>query len=496
MYLMGTYAALLFFLSIFAVQRLWLALSAWRWMARSPRPVVSGPWTEPVLLQVPLYNEPQVASRVVHAVCGIDYPPELLSIQILDDSNDMTTDQVAEAVAFHQRRGIQIEHVRRADRKGYKAGALAHGLTLNHAPFVAIFDADFIPEPSFLKCLMGDFASPEVGAVQARWGHLNRNESLLTRAQAFLLDGHFLNEHAGRFARGCFFNFNGTAGIWRRSCIEDAGGWSGRTITEDLDLSYRAQVRGWKLVFRPDVVVPSELPDHGEAFKVQQHRWAKGSMETARFMLGTLWRAPGLSWSQRVEASFHLLGNLAYPLVILLGLLMPWVLVVRFSSQPGWMHLLDSLLFLSSTGFFVVTYWGAARRANVNLKGMLWVPTALALGVGLAFNNTRALCEALVGHRTGFVRTPKQGEANAMRVRRIGAVALGQAVLETLFGLYLMAGLWPALEYHRYLALPLITLFGGGFLILGLGSLYTGLKSVPASVESQGLSPSVIPKRI
>ncbi len=487
LYLMGAYSALLFLLSIFALQRLFLAMSAWRWM-RGIKPLKSlEKPRERVLVQVPLYNEPEVATRVVEAVGALDYPKELLSIQILDDSNDETVQLVEAAVERLKADGINAEHVRRPVREGFKAGALAYGMTLDDAPLIAIFDADFIPGRSFLKDLVADFDDPKVGAVQARWGHLNRDDSILTRAQGFLLDGHFLNEHAGRFAKGCFFNFNGTAGIWRRACIEDAGGWSGRTITEDLDLSYRAQLKSWRLVFRPEVVVPAELPDHGEAFKVQQHRWAKGSIETACFLMGPIWRTPGISLFQRLEASFHLLGNLAYPLVIVLGILMPWVMVVRFSSEPGVMHLLDSLLFLSSTGLFVATYWGAGRRAGLSLKEMLWVPSALAMGVGLAFNNTRALLEALSGHRTAFIRTPKQGKASGIALGRLSAVSLGQAVLELIFGLYLLTALWPAIEYGRYLALPLIALFGGGFLILGLGSLYTGLRPVTVGMEPDSL---------
>jgi len=219
MYLMGAYAALLFLLSIFALQRLLLAVSAWRWMSglKAVEPLVNP--RERVLVQVPLYNEPEVAARVIQAVCELDYPSELLSIQILDDSCDETVNRVADAVDRFQAAGIDIEHVRRPTRQGFKAGALAYGMTLNDAPLIAIFDADFIPGPSFLRDLVADFQDERVGAVQARWGHLNRDDSILTRAQAFLLDGHFLNEHAGRFARGCFFNFNGTAGIWRRACI-------------------------------------------------------------------------------------------------------------------------------------------------------------------------------------------------------------------------------------------------------------------------------------
>jgi len=451
----------------------------------------------PVLVQVPLYNEASVARRIIEHVARLDYPRERLHIQILDDSTDETVTICREAVATLEQEGLRIEHVRRPTREGFKAGALAYGLDCSEAPLVAIFDADFIPEPSFLRTLVGHFQDERVGAVQARWGHLNRSESALTRGQGFLLDGHFLNEHAGRFARGCFFNFNGTAGIWRRACIEDAGGWSGRTITEDLDLSYRAQIRGWKFVFRGDVVVDAELPADTTAFKVQQHRWAKGSIEPARLMIGPIWKASGLSMSQRLEASLHLLGNTAYPVVLALGLLMPWVLSIRFETEPGLFHLLDTLLFFSTTGVLFATYLGAASRAGLKGRELSWVPMAMSLGVGLAINNCRAMGEALMGHRTAFVRTPKRGEqAERPKMSAQLKATLWQSSLEVVFGLYLATGMWVALEHGRWLALPLVSLFSGGFLILGVGSIYTTVKAMWLARRHPVMVEPVYPERI
>ena len=494
--IVASYGTCLVFLAAFALQRLFLALSAWR--AAEPEMVLL---TEgalpPVLVQVPLYNEASVARRIIRHVAELDYPRDRLHIQVLDDSNDETVGICREAVAEYAEQGVRIEHVRRPTREGFKAGALAYGLTCSEAPLVAIFDADFMPDRGFLRSLVGHFGDERVGAVQARWGHLNRCESALTRGQGFLLDGHFLNEHAGRFARDCFFNFNGTAGIWRRSCIEDAGGWSGRTITEDLDLSYRAQLRGWKFIFRGDVVVDAELPADSTAFKVQQHRWAKGSIETALLTVGPIWRAAGLTLGQRLEATLHLLGNTAYPVVMLLGLLMPWVLSIRFETEPGLFHLLDTLLFLSTTVVLFATYLGAASRAGLRGRELGWAPMAMSLGVGLAINNCRAMAEALVGYRTAFVRTPKRG-AKGQRPTLSPQIkaTLWQSVIEVAFGLYLATGMWVAFTHGRWLALPMVALFSGGFLILGVGSIYTSVKVMWLAWRHPVAAEPVYPERI
>lgn len=480
---LSLYVGLLVFLSSFALHRLVLALAARPFMSvlahadafAAPSPlggrVLRGPWPH-VLVQLPLYNERCVAVRVIDAVCALSYPRARLTVQVLDDSTDDTTALVAEAVAVWSARGVAITHRRRAHRRGFKAGALAAGLRECNAELVAIFDADFLPPPDFLRRLVPEFRDPLVGMVQARWGHLNPHASLLARAQALLLDGHFVNEHGGRYARGCFFNFNGTCGVWRRACIEAAGGWSGRTLTEDLDLSYRAQLEGWRFVYRPDVVVPGELPTSAVSFKAQQHRWAKGSIETARHLLPALWRARHLPLSTRLEAVLHLTANAAYPAVLLLALLMPVAMAVRTASESVAVYLLDGALLLGSTGSLILFYALAARCVASQGGSYASIPLVLAAGVGLAVNNTRAVFEALAGRRSPFRRTPKVGHAGGRVSDAVHPPRVGwQAIAEILLGAYLCSAIGIAVAGGRYLALPFLLLFAGGFIWLGMAEL-------------------------
>ena len=307
-------------LGVFGLHRYHLVFLRRRHRAQRPVPVTGDlPF---VTVQLPVYNERHVVLRLLHAVSELDYPRHLLEVQVLDDSSDDTSDKIASVVPRLRAAGLDIHHVQRPTREGFKAGALAHGLRSARGGIVAIFDADFCPTPDALLRFVPYFTDPRVGMVQARWGHLNRDESLLTRTQALFLDGHFLVEHVARSRSGRFFNFNGTAGAWRRACIDDAGGWQGDTLTEDLDLSYRAQLRGWRFCFLEDLVVPAELPSTMNAYKAQQYRWAKGSIQTAMKLLVAILRAP-IRPRQKVEAVFHLTNNLNY-----LMMLMTTVLVV------------------------------------------------------------------------------------------------------------------------------------------------------------------------
>ena len=321
-------------LLVYASHRWTMVLGPRRWPPVAPAadaPEVALPH---VTVQLPVYNERRVVERLIDAAAALDWPRERLEVQVLDDSSDETSALAAAAVARACAAGVDAVHLRRGSREGYKAGALAAGLAVARGEFIAIFDADFVPPPCTLRRLMPRFADAGVGMVQARWGHLNRGRSLLTAAQATLLDAHFLLEHAVRAGRGLFFNFNGTAGIWRRTCIEDAGGWSHATLTEDLDLSYRAQLAGWRFAYAPDVVVPAELPSDMAAFKSQQRRWARGSIQTARRVLPGLWRRD-LPLAVKLEAFFHLTANAAYPLLLALGLLLLPVLLARPLLPPA-----------------------------------------------------------------------------------------------------------------------------------------------------------------
>ena len=489
-----SYGLLLTLLSAMSVHRLLLALAALR--AKRVAPPSIGHWPT-VLVQLPLYNERYVAERVIDAVCALDYPLERLTVQVLDDSTDVTTVIVDAAVHRWRARGIAIEHVRRGCRDGYKAGALGHGLLSSEAELVAIFDADFVPAPDFLRQLVPQFAEANVGMVQARWAHLNRGDSLLTEAQAILLDGHFANEHGGRSARGHFFNFNGTAGVWRRSCIDDAGGWSGETITEDLELSYRAQLRGWRFVYRPDVAVPAELPADSTAFKIQQHRWAKGSMETARLLLPRIMRARELPFAVRWEAALHLAGNLAYPLVLVLGLLMPFAVAARYTVTGIWLMALDTLFLVGSTGSLIFFYLSAERYTGDLRRALKHLPVVLAVGIGLAVNNTRAVFEVLLRRRSEFARTPKIGEMHHEQVARTYLPqAPWQAIIEMAFGLYLSVAVALAAVAGRYLAMPFLVLFASGFVLLGAGSLARPLAALWPRLWGKALTAPPRPKRI
>ncbi|MEM7412696.1 MAG: glycosyltransferase [Myxococcota bacterium] len=401
---------LLALLSIFGLYRLHLVGRHYRLRNRTrppPKPLDELPW---VTVQIPLYNEPAVARRIIDAVASLDYPRSRFEIQVLDDSTDETSAMVRAAVRAHRAAGIRIEQIQRRHREGFKAGALAEGLRRAKGEFVAIFDADFVPKPDVLRRAIHEFSDPEVGVVQMRWEHLNRGSSALTQIQAIRLDAHFGLEQEGRARAGLHLNFNGTAGIWRAATIRDAGGWQGDTLTEDLDLSYRAQLKGWRFVFRPDLVCPAELPEDYAAFRSQQHRWAKGATQVLRKLLGRVWRSHE-PLRQKVETTFHLSANLAYLVMILHAtLFLVPSLVVRDVYQIRdtlWIDL-PVLFFSSATHlwFFVTGQRATRRRLRASVR---FLPALISIGIGLAVVEARACAEALLGRRSEFVRTPKRG---------------------------------------------------------------------------------------
>lgn len=387
-------------------------LLAWRHLTtvaggprRAPPPLAPLP---SVTVQLPLYNERYVAERAVLAAGALDYPRHLLEIQVLDDSTDATSDAVAQAVAHLRTRGVPAVHLRRASRRGYKAGALAEGLARASGELVAIFDADFVPRPDFLRRMVNEFSDPAVGMVQARWEHLNADTSLLTRAQALQLDAHFAVEHGVRAATGCFLNFNGTAGVWRRRAIETAGGWRADTLTEDLDLSYRAQLAGWRFVYRDDVGVPAELPVEVAAYRIQQQRWAQGGVQTARKVLPSVWRAAVPDRVKR-EAFWHLTAHFGYPLLILLALA---GLAASWAGGPlyrPWLLTADGVLLGFATAALSVFYGVAARARHPERWGrrLALVPVIMILGAGIALGQTAAVLRGLARRPTPFRRTPK-----------------------------------------------------------------------------------------
>jgi cellulose synthase/poly-beta-1,6-N-acetylglucosamine synthase-like glycosyltransferase len=411
-----------------------------------------------VTVQLPLYNEATVARRLILATGALDYPKDKLEIQVLDDSTDETAAIARAAVEELQEAGLDASYVRRPSRHGYKAGALDYGLKFARGELVAMFDADFIPQPSFLKSVVGHFSNPRIGMVQTRWDHANRDHNLLTSVQALMLDGHHLVENRARYASGCFFNFSGTGGIWRVDAIHEAGGWQHDTLTEDLDLSYRAQLVGWRFVYRADVLTPAELPEDMSAFRAQQFRWAKGTVQTARKLLDTVLRAE-VSLPKRVEAAFHMLPHFAYPATVLLTLMLLPALVFMPATSYRALLLVDLPLCMGATGS-LAAFYGMAEHAR---GGSRWnaikkLPALIALGAGLAPHLTAAVIDGLRSMSGEFVRTPKRGEARG-RYRQAAKLPWAELAL----GCVSLASVVAAIQTDHWLALPFAGLFAVGY---------------------------------
>src|SRR5437016_884571 len=338
----------------------------------------------------------------------MNYPRELLEIQVLDDSTDETQYVAQKYVEIFRSQGLDIHYIHRDNRAGFKAGALEEGLRVARGQYIAIFDADFVPDPEFINKTIHHFTNPRIGMIQTRWGHINKDYSHLTQVEAMILDGHFVMEHGGRYHSGRFFNFNGTAGIWRREAIENSGGWQHDTLTEDTDLSYRAQMKGWRFVYRMDVVCPAELPVEMTAFKNQQFRWAKGLVQTGLKLLPIILRS-NLSWKVKSEAIFHLSANCSYPLMVLFSFIFLPAMIVRF--YQGWFQMLyiDLPLFLAATASVSTFYMISQRELYPETwrKMYKYLPFMMSLGIGLSVSNSRAVLEALLGIKTPFKRTPK-----------------------------------------------------------------------------------------
>ena len=463
---LAVYFTALGVLAVYGTHRYHLVYLYLKHRRRTPVPLRQFEPLPVVTVQLPLYNEVYVAERLIRAVCALDYPRDRLEIQVLDDSTDATAGIVAAEVALWRARGHDIRHIHRRDRSGFKAGALAAGLLQARGDFVAVFDADFVPAPDFLRRCVPYFTDAAIGMVQARWGHLNRDYSLLTRIQSILLDGHFIIEHTARNRSGRFFNFNGTAGVWRRSCIEDAGGWHHDTLTEDLDLSYRAQLRGWRFVFLPEVEAPAELPVDMDAFKSQQHRWAKGSIQTGKKLLPALWRSR-LPLKVKLEATFHLTNNGAYPLMVLVALLIFPSLRIRQNLDWGRFLWVDLLLFASATFSISTFYLCSQREAQRSwVRSLRYLPLLMSLGIGLSINNARAVLEALFNRRSEFTRTPKYGVVRRENRHKAwlyqGKKSLYTIAEAALAGYFAFAAAW-CVARGAYLSLPFLLLFLCGF---------------------------------
>jgi cellulose synthase/poly-beta-1,6-N-acetylglucosamine synthase-like glycosyltransferase len=467
------YLSVLFGLSAYGIHRYVIIYLFLKNRKNEPQPVARFVTLPKVTMQLPIFNEIYVVERLLRSVSEIDYPRELLQIQVLDDSTDDTREVTSSVTAELQGRGFNVELIHRDNRLGFKAGALATGLETAEGDFVCILDADFVPPPDLLRKTIDFFTDPKVGMIQTRWGHLNRGYSLLTRVQAMFLDGHLLLEQTARSRSGRFFNFNGTAGLWRKSCIEEAGGWQHDTLTEDLDLSYRAQLAGWKFIFLTDVVTPAELPVDMNGFKSQQHRWTKGSIQTCKKLLPTIWRSR-LPLVIKLEATGHLTSNFAYLLLASLCVL----LHPATGGPQGWVRtfLIDVPIFLTASMSVAIFYICAQRELHPRtwMKEILLLPCMLALGVGLSLNNARAVLEAVFNHKSDFARTPKYGiERKSQPWRDLKYMPLKSLLplAEIGFAIYFTYFVCFALVHRQYLSVPFLLMFQGGFLYVSICSL-------------------------
>jgi cellulose synthase/poly-beta-1,6-N-acetylglucosamine synthase-like glycosyltransferase len=456
-------------LALYGSHRLMMVYLYHRHRRRAPQaPPMSGALPL-VTVQLPIFNERYVVNRLIEAVLRIDYPRELLEVQVLDDSTDDTRDAVRAAVARYRAAGFRISHRHRVDRRGYKAGALAEGLEAAAGEFLLILDADFVPHPSILKESLRHFSNPRVGMVQSRWGHLNAEQSLLTRVESILLDGHFVIEHAARHRSGRFFNFNGTAGVWRRAAIEQAGGWSSDTLTEDLDLSYRAQLAGWEFVYLVDLVSPGELPVDVNSFKSQQHRWSKGAIQTGRKLLLEIFRSR-FPLKVKIESFFHLTNNVSYPLVVALSLFVFPAMEIR--HRLGWTRLiwLDFPLFLVSTASVLLFYLFSQKEIDGEWRSKIrYLPMLLSLGIGLAVNNAHAVLAAFLGDDMEFRRTPKYAAAGIAGRARSASYRIRVPrtfLIELALAVYLAAAIVVSIRQRMYLALPFLMVFFNGYVFI------------------------------
>jgi cellulose synthase/poly-beta-1,6-N-acetylglucosamine synthase-like glycosyltransferase len=468
------YLSVLIGLSAYGIHRYFIIYLFLKNRKREPVPPARFSQLPKVTVQLPIFNEVYVVERLLRSVSELDYPRELLQIQVLDDSTDDTREMTSLLVEELRDRGFNVQLIHRVDRTGFKAGALALGLDSADGEFLCILDADFVPQRDLLRSTIHFFTDPKIGMIQTRWGHLNRGYSLLTRVQAMFLDGHLLLEQTARSRSGRFFNFNGTAGLWRRTCIEEAGGWQHDTLCEDLDLSYRAQLAGWRFMFLPHVVTPAELPVDMNGFKSQQHRWTKGSIQTCKKLLPTIWRSK-LPFFIKLEATGHLMSNFAYLLLACLCVLLhPSV----GGPQGGWLRtfLIDVPIFLAASVSVAVFYICAQRELHPRtwMKEILFLPCLLALGIGLSLNNARAVLEALVNHKSDFTRTPKYGIERKSQPWRSCKYKPLQSVLpiaEMAFAIYFTYFVCFAIIHRQFLSVPFLLMFQGGFLYVAVLSL-------------------------
>ncbi len=442
-----------------------------------------------VTVQLPVFNEMYVVERLIDAVCALEYPRDRFEVQVLDDSTDETVEISRRKVEEWRARGVDAVLVRRPNRRGFKAGALSDGLKTAKGELIAIFDADFVPLPDMLRKTVDFFTDAGVGLVQTRWAHLNRDYSLLTELEGIVLDGHLQIEQTARFRSGRFFNFNGTGGVWRRAAIDEAGGWHDDTLTEDLDLSFRSQLKGWRFVYLPDVVSPAELPADMNAYKTQQGRWTQGAAQTSRKLLGTVLRA-AIPLKCKIEAVFQLTMNSAYILMVLLCVLMLPALAIRF--ERGWIAwaLIDVPFFVAATTSIFTFYLYSQREIYPRdwISRVPYIPFVVSLGIGMSLVNAKCWIAGLLGQPGEFVRTPKhgiEGRRGSWADKRYSSIQSLLPALELAFAAYFSVVVWFAASEGRWLTVPFLGLFLFGFLYVGTMSLVHGrLAAAPAAARA------------
>lgn len=503
--LLALYLFVLVVIAIYGVHRYQLVYLYYKHRRNMPRQLACFRTLPKVTVQLPMYNERYVAQRIIETTCEIDYPRDALTIQVLDDSTDETTEIAQRTVAAMRKKGHDVEYIHRTNRDGFKAGALAEGLDRTDAEFICIFDADFVPPPDILTRTVHYFTDENIGMVQARWDHINRDQSLLTKTQAILLDGHFVIEHGARNRSGRFMSFNGTAGLWRASCIRDAGGWQHDTLTEDLDLSYRAQMKGWRFVFLPNLVSPAELPPDILGFKAQQHRWAKGGAQTARKLLGRILRSR-LPARIKLEAFFHLTSCVGYIFIVLLTVMLFPALYLKlhlFEDSLVGRVLFDVSLLLVAT-FSASTFYACSQREVFRTwaDSVKYLPFLVSLGVGMSLNNARAALEGFFGKPGEFVRTPKFGVTTAAdgrwKARLSGSATRKkrslQPYLELAMGVYLTGCLIFCLGNRQIgIGIPFLALFMVGYFYVSILSLAGDRIALAPREDAAETQPDALP---
>lgn len=480
LFIFSLYALAMLFIFFYSIAQFHLVLKYLFGKRKSVElPIIQDAQVPFVTVQLPIYNEKLVAARLIDCIAKFDYPKDKFEIQVLDDSNDETFDIIAERVKFWETQGFQIEHVQRADRKGFKAGALAFGLGKAKGEYIAIFDADFLPEKDFLRKTIPHFQNPKIGMVQTRWGHLNRDYSMLTKMQAFALDGHFTIEQSGRNQSHAFINFNGTAGVWRKSCILESGNWSHDTLTEDLDLSYRAQMKGWEFVYLEEVCAPAELPPIMSAIKSQQYRWLKGGAETARKHFWSMLNT-NMPFSTKFHATFHLLNNLVFLSIILSALAsIPLLLIKNHFPELNALVKYGAIFLFSYVtvgSVYLIAYLKFQQHSIKNiLKFIIKFPLFLCISMGMSLHNSVAILEGYLGKKTPFIRTPKFNLTEQQKALNKNNYLLSginyMTILEGLLFLYFASGILLSFYFNDFSLLPFHISLSIGFGIIFFYSL-------------------------